>query len=67
MALASIETDGPGPPPLHELEGAVMEEIRRRDESSVRDVLEALNSRGGTDRACTTYMTIMSRLDSKGS
>jgi predicted transcriptional regulator len=61
-----METNGPIPPPLHELEQAVMEEVWRRDQTSVREVMEALNGRGDTDRAYTTYMTIMSRLDSKG-
>jgi predicted transcriptional regulator len=56
----------PIPPPLHELEQAVMEEVWRREQTSVREVMEALNGRGEADRAYTTYMTIMSRLDSKG-
>jgi predicted transcriptional regulator len=56
----------PIPPPLHELEQAVMEEVWRREQTSVREVMEALNARGEADRAYTTYMTIMSRLDSKG-
>lgn len=43
-----------------------MNEVWRGEEVSVRDVMEALNARGETDRAYTTYMTIMSRLDSKG-
>jgi predicted transcriptional regulator len=59
-------SDVPIPPPLHELEEAVMNEVWRGEEVSVRDVMEALNGRGETDRAYTTYMTIMSRLDSKG-
>ena len=54
------------PPPLHELEQAVMEEVWRREQASVREVMEALNARGDADRAYTTYMTIMSRLDGKG-
>jgi predicted transcriptional regulator len=54
------------PPPLHELEEEVMEEIWRRHEVSVRGVMEALNGRAPKDRAYTTYMTIMARLDSKG-
>jgi predicted transcriptional regulator len=62
----TIETIGPIPPPLHELEEAVMEEVWWRGETSVREVMEALNGRGEIDRAYTTYMTIMSRLDSKG-
>ncbi|MEA2211029.1 MAG: hypothetical protein QOF83_977 [Solirubrobacteraceae bacterium] len=61
-----METDEPIPPPLHELEQAVMEEVWRREQTSVREVMEALNGRGDADRAYTTYMTIMSRLDSKG-
>jgi predicted transcriptional regulator len=43
-----------------------MEEVWRREQTSVREVMEALNGRGEADRAYTTYMTIMSRLDSKG-
>jgi predicted transcriptional regulator len=42
-----------------------MEEVWRRDEATVRDVLEALN-RGRKKRAYTTIMTIMARLDEKG-
>jgi predicted transcriptional regulator len=60
------ELGGPIPPPLHELEQAVMEEVWRREQASVREVMEALNGRGDADRAYTTYMTIMSRLDGKG-
>jgi predicted transcriptional regulator len=39
------------PPPLHELEEEVMEEIWRRQEVSVREVMEALNGRTPKDRA----------------
>lgn len=53
------------PPALHELEAEVMEEAWRHDEVTVREVLEALN-RGKKQRAYTTIMTIMSRLDEKG-
>lgn len=53
------------PPPLHELESEVMEAVWMRDESTVRDILEALN-RGRKQRAYTTVMTIMSRLHRKG-
>jgi predicted transcriptional regulator len=62
----SPDIDRQTPPPLHELEEEVMEEIWRRHEVSVRGVMEALNSRAPKDRAYTTYMTIMRRLDSKG-
>lgn len=53
------------PPPLHELESEVMEEVWRRDEATVREVLEALNAKR-KKRAYTTIMTIMARLDEKG-
>lgn len=43
-----------------------MEELWSSGESSVRSVMEALNRRGGPDRAYTTYMTIMARLHKKG-
>jgi predicted transcriptional regulator len=54
------------PPALHELEAEIMDEVWRRDESSVRDVLDALNARSDTQRAYTTVMTVMHRLDHKG-
>jgi predicted transcriptional regulator len=53
------------PPPLHELESEVMEEMWRRETGTVREVLEALN-RGRKQRAYTTIMTIMARLYRKG-
>ena len=54
------------PPSLHELESEVMEEVWRRDrELTVRQVLESLNQ-GERQRAYTTIMTIMARLDKKG-
>ena len=43
-----------------------MEEVWRRHEVSVRGVMEALNTGASRDRAYTTYMTIMARLDGKG-
>lgn len=61
-----MDTENPSPPALHELEEAVMQEIWRHEETSVREVMEALNRPGGTERAYTTYMTIMARLDGKG-
>jgi predicted transcriptional regulator len=54
------------PPPLHELEADVMEEVWRRGEASVREIMNVLNASAHRDRAYTTYMTIMARLDSKG-
>ncbi len=53
------------PPPLHELEAEVMEEVWRQRAATVRDVLEILN-RGPKQRAYTTVMTIMTRLHRKG-
>ena len=57
---------GPEPPQLHELESAVMAEVWAGGEVSVRDVLDALNARSKRQRAYTTVMTIMARLDRKG-
>ena len=54
------------PPPLHELEAEVMEEVWSQGEASVRAVMDALNARTKKPRAYTTYMTIMARLHSKG-
>ncbi|HEY2651004.1 MAG TPA: BlaI/MecI/CopY family transcriptional regulator [Solirubrobacteraceae bacterium] len=54
------------PPPLHELEAEVMEQVWVREEASVREVMDALNAGADKERAYTTYMTIMARLDSKG-
>ena len=43
-----------------------MDEIWRLGEGTVRDVLAALNDRSERQRAYTTVMTVMSRLDAKG-
>jgi predicted transcriptional regulator len=53
------------PASLSDLEGEVMDQIWRNDEATVRQVLEALNQ-GRRERAYTTVMTIMSRLQAKG-
>ena len=53
------------PPPLTELEAEIMEDVWGRGQSTVRNVLESLN-RGSKQRAYTTVMTIMARLDGKG-
>lgn len=53
------------PPPLHELESQVMDEVWSRGHATVRDVLESLNG-GRKKRAYTTIMTIMRRLHRKG-
>ena len=54
------------PPPLHELESEVMEELWSSGEAPVRAVMDALNRRTSKKRAYTTYMTIMARLYKKG-
>jgi predicted transcriptional regulator len=54
------------PPPLHELEAEIMDEVWAREACTVRDVLGALNARSPTPRAYTTIMTVMQRLDHKG-
>jgi predicted transcriptional regulator len=43
-----------------------MEEVWRRGEASVRDVMLALEDQGAKRRAYTTIMTTMSRLARKG-
>ena len=43
-----------------------MDEVWRQPETTVRAVMEALNARADKPRAYTTYMTIMSRLHTKG-
>lgn len=43
-----------------------MEELWRSGESSVREVMESLNSHADKARAYTTYMTVMARLHKKG-
>ena len=53
------------PPPLHELEAEVMEELWDRGGANVRDVLEALNAREPQERAYTTVLTVMQRLHAK--
>src|SRR6202012_1042568 len=56
----------PVPPPLHELETEVMEQLWSSGEAPVRAVMAALNKGTPKKRAYTTYMTIMARLHKKG-
>ncbi len=53
-------------PPLPELETEVMGEVWRHDEVTVREVMDRLNQVASSPRAYTTYMTVMSRLVTKG-
>ena len=66
MPARKAARSNPVPPPLHELESEVMEELWTSGEAPVRAVMDALNERTRRKRAYTTYMTIMSRLDEKG-
>jgi predicted transcriptional regulator len=55
------------PPPIPELERLVMEEIWGQGEATVRSVRDALNAEvGQPERAYTTVLTILQRLDVKG-
>jgi predicted transcriptional regulator len=54
------------PPVLHELEAEVMEEVWRREATTVREVMAALNEAARAPRAYTTYMTVLRRLSDKG-
>ena len=63
---ANTRKSDPVPPPLHELEAEVMEELWKSGEAPVRAVMDALNEGTGKQRAYTTYMTIMARLHKKG-
>ena len=54
------------PPELHELERDVMEQVWRLGEVPVRAVLEALNESADRERAYTTVMTVMLKLEQKG-
>lgn len=54
------------PPVLHELESEVMEEVWGQGCVTVRVIFEALNACNDKQRAYTTIMTVMQRLDEKG-
>ena len=58
--------DAQVPPALYELESEIMEEVWRQGPTTVREVLKALNGTSSRDRAYTTIMTVMARLDRKG-
>lgn len=67
IGVASVTLENaPVPPTLGLLERAVMEQVWDTGESTVRDVLLALNAAADRDRAYTTVMTIMRKLDRKG-
>ena len=62
MTTDPLET----PPPLHELETEVMQELWRLGSATVREVMSELNERSEKVRAYTTIMTILARLERKG-
>jgi predicted transcriptional regulator len=66
-AVSQMAPDSPqAPPPLHELEAEVMQELWQLGSATVREVMRALNERSEKERAYTTIMTIMARLERKG-
>jgi predicted transcriptional regulator len=66
-AVSQMGPDSPQtPPPLHELEAEVMDEVWRQGSGTVREVMRALNERSDKERAYTTIMTILARLERKG-
>jgi predicted transcriptional regulator len=55
------------PPPIPELERLVMEQLWAHGDGTVRSVRDALNAHAGQpERAYTTVLTILQRLDAKG-
>jgi predicted transcriptional regulator len=55
------------PPALHELETEIMDAVwGGGEETTVRRVMNELNAGSSPDRAYTTFMTVMARLDDKG-
>jgi predicted transcriptional regulator len=53
-------------PPVQGLEAQVMDEVWSRGSVTVRDVMTAINERSSRDRAYTTFMTVLVRLQRKG-
>jgi predicted transcriptional regulator len=54
------------PPAVGGVEAEALETVWDRGEATVRDVMDALNDTAEAPRAYTTYMTVLSRLHSKG-
>jgi predicted transcriptional regulator len=54
------------PPELHDLESEIMDALWTLERATVRDVMDAINVGSGRDRAYTTYMTVVHRLEGKG-
>lgn len=54
------------PPPLHALEREIMDQIWSAGPGTVRAVLDGVNARSGRERAYTTVLTVLGRLEEKG-
>ena len=54
------------PPPVEGLDAEVLDEVWSRGSATVRDVMIAINTRSGRERAYTTFMTTLVRLHGKG-
>jgi predicted transcriptional regulator len=54
------------PPALHDLEREIMDAVWELGEASVLQIMQRLNGRTKRDRAYTTFMTVVHRLDEKG-
>jgi predicted transcriptional regulator len=54
------------PPALHDLETEIMEAVWELGDASIRQIMQLLNARTKRDRAYTTFMTVVHRLDEKG-
>jgi predicted transcriptional regulator len=55
------------PPALHDVEAEVMDQVwRSPGEVTGREVVDALNATSSRQRAYTTVLTIMTRLEGKG-
>ena len=54
------------PPPLHELEREIMEQVWERGPAPVRAILDGVNAAAERERAYTTVLTVLGRLEEKG-
>ncbi|MBB4664518.1 BlaI/MecI/CopY family transcriptional regulator [Conexibacter arvalis] len=54
------------PPPLHELEREIMEQVWRAGPAPVREILDGINATAERERAYTTVLTVLGRLEEKG-
>jgi predicted transcriptional regulator len=64
--LWAVTSESDSAAPLHELEREVMEQLWRLGEANGRELLDAVNAAAARDRAYTTVMTVLGRLQAKG-